>query len=248
MKFFLVRYTKIAFTWLRLHVIFNFISPAFQQLYYLSKFSLWASKNRKVEYNDFPSRWDYNKRYDLYKWVIEREKLAEVPVNYMEFGVAQGISFKWFLQQNNHPESRFYGFDTFTGLPEDFGIYKKGEFDNSNEPPRIDDTRGKFFQGLFQQTVPGFLKELDSSKRNVLMMDADIYSATLYALSSLGPYLKEGDIIFFDEFSVPVHEFRAFLDLTQSFYINLELIAAANNYYFSAFKTTFLRADRQAAY
>jgi len=236
MKLFLVRYTKIAFTWLRLHVLFNFLSPAFLNLYYLTKFSLWASKNKKVPFNDFPSKWDYNKRYELYKWVIEHENITGIPVNYMEFGVAQGHSFKWFMQQNTHPESRFYGFDTFTGLPEDFGALKKGDFNNNNEPPKIDDARGKFFQGLFQQTVPSFLKELNNNKKNILMMDADIYSATLYALSCMGPYLKDGDLIFFDEFSVPTHEFKAFLDFTQSFYVNLELVAAANNYYFTAFR------------
>lgn len=238
MKFFLVRYIKIMFAWLRLHVLFNFLSSAFLNMYYLTKFSLWVSKNRKPAFNDFPSKWDYNKRYDLYKWVIEHEKLGSTSINYMEFGVAQGYSFKWFMQQNNHPESRFYGFDTFTGLPEDFGLFKKGLFNNNNEPPKIDDARGKFYQGLFQQTVPSFLKELNNGKKNVLMMDADIYSATLYTLASLAPYLKEGDLIFFDEFSVPTHEFRAFLDFTQSYYINLELLAAANNYYFTAFRVT----------
>ena len=236
MKFFLVRYTKILFTWLRLHVIFNFMSGLFLNLYYMTKFSLWVSRHKKVAFNDFPSKWDYNKRYNLYKWVIEHEKLGEDAINYMEFGVAQGNSFKWFLQQNKHHESRFYGFDTFTGLPEDFGLYKKGEFNSNKEAPVIDDTRGQFFQGLFQQTLPGFLKQLDGSKRNVLMMDADIYTATLYTLTSLAPFLKEGDIVFFDEFSVPTHEFKAYLDFTQSYYINLELIAATNNYYFAAFK------------
>ena len=236
MKFFLIRYTKIIFISLRLHIVFNFVSSAFLNLYYLTKLSLWAGKNKNVAFNDFPSKWDYEKRYNLYKWVIEHESLAAVPFNYMEFGVAQGQSFRWFMQQNKHPESKFYGFDTFTGLPEDFGSMKKGQFDNGNKPPEIDDTRGKFYQGLFQQTVPSFLKQLDNSKRNILMMDADIYTATLYALTSLGAYLKKGDIVFFDEFSVPTHEFRAFTDFTQSFYIDLELIAAANNYYFTAFK------------
>ncbi len=80
------------------------------------------------------------------------------------------------------------------------------------------------------------MKTLDNSKRNVLMMDADLYSATLYALTTMAPYLKKGDIIFFDEFIVPTHEFKAYLDFVSSYYINLELIAAANNYYFTAFK------------
>jgi hypothetical protein len=218
-----------------LHVVFNFFSSIFLNLYYLTKFSIWASKNRKIEYNDFPSKWDYEKRYNLYKWVIEKENLGNIPVNYLEFGVAQGQSFKWFLQQNKLGESRFYGFDTFTGLPEDYGPYKKGHFNNQNEFPEINDSRGKFYQGLFQQTVPGFLKELNNN-RNIIMLDADLYSATMYTLTSLAPYLKKGDIIFFDEFAVPTHEFKAFYEFVQSYYINLELIAAANNYYFAAFK------------
>ena len=222
--------------WLRLHVVFNFVSGIWLNLYYLTKFSLWAAKHGKAEFNDFPSKWDYNKRYNLYKYIIEKEGLASTPLNYLEFGVAQGHSFKWFLQQFTHSQSRFYGFDTFTGLPEDYGPYKKGYFNNGSAPPEIDDTRGKFYQGLFQQTLPGFIKELDNTKRNVIMLDADLYSATLYVLTSLAPYLKKGDIIFFDEFAVPTHEFKAFYEFQQIYYTNLQLIGATNNYYFSAFK------------
>jgi len=235
MKLWLIRFIKRTFIQLQLHRLFNLFSGIHSNAFYLSRLSQWAAHNRKIAYNDFPSKWDYNKRYPMYKWVIEHEGLTN-DINYMEFGVATGQSFRWFLNENKHPGSRFYGFDTFDGLPEDFGSFKKGAFSNNNKLPEIDDARGKFYQGLFQQTVPGFLKELDTSKRNVLMMDADLYTATLYTLASLAPYLKKGDIIFFDEFAVPTHEFKAFLDFTQSFYINLQLIAAANNYYFAAFK------------
>jgi len=173
----------------------------------------------------------------MYQWVIDKEGLSSESINYIEFGVAWGESFKWWLKQNKNASSCFYGFDTFDGLPEDWGPFKKGSFSSNNELPDINnDARGKFLKGLFQQTVPGFVKELDNSKRNVILLDADLYSATLYALTSLAPYLKKGDIIFFDEFVVPTHEFKAYSDFIQSYYINLELIAAANNYYFVAFK------------
>ena len=236
MKLFIIRYLKIIFISLRLHVFFGLFSGINANFLYLSRLSKWAAKNRKVEYNDFPSKWNYEKRYPLYKWVLDSEQLVNAPVNYLEFGVAAGQSFKWFLQQNTNPDSSFAGFDTFTGLPEDFGVYKKGAFNANTEVPQINDARGRFYQGLFQQTLPGFLQSFDKSKRNIIMMDADLYSATLYVLSSIAPYLKKDDIIFFDEFAVPTHEFKAFDDFVQAYYVNLKLIAAANNYYFAAFK------------
>ena len=236
MKLFLVRYIKMSFVYLRLHVIFNPLASLFLNLYCLTKFSHWASRNRNNGFTDFPSKWDYNKRFGLYKKIIEQEGLSGEPVNYLEFGVAQGYSFKWFLKELTHPQSRFYGFDTFTGLPEDFGPLKKGYFNNNTHPPEIDDQRGAFFQGLFQQTLPKFLPHLDNSRRNVIMMDADLYSATLYTLTTLAPFLKKGDLIFFDEFAVPTHEFRALADFEQAYYVNLQFIGAANNFYFSAFK------------
>ncbi|WP_170234169.1 class I SAM-dependent methyltransferase [Segetibacter aerophilus] len=234
MKLFLIRFTKSFFIKLQLHRIFQPFEVVFLNLVYLSRFSKWAAENKKAEYNDFWSKWDYLKRYPMYEQVVKKEELTG-PINYIEFGVAAGHSFDWFMSQNKHSNSRFYGFDTFDGLPEDWGPFKKGSFSNNNEMPLIKDFRGKYYKGLFQQTVPGFLSELDNSRRNVIMLDADLWSATLYALTSLAPYLKKGDVIFFDEFVVPTHEFKAFLDFTLSFYIKLKLIAAANNYYFVAF-------------
>jgi O-methyltransferase len=236
MKLFFIRYIKIGFTALKLHKFFNLFSGLYINLFYLSKFSSWANKHRKIAYNDFPSKWNYEKRYDLYKWVIDKEDLATQPVNYLEFGVASGQSFRWFLKQNTHPDSRFYGFDTFTGLPEDWGPFKKNMFNTDNKVPDISDTRGNFYPGLFQQTLPGFLKGFDNSRRNIIMMDADLYSATLYVLCSIAPFLKKNDILFFDEFAVPTHEFKAYDDFVRSYHIDLELIAAANNYYFATFK------------
>ena len=234
MKLFFIRLTKSFFIKLQLHRIFHPLEGLFLNLVYLTRFSKWAHKNRLVQPNDFWSKWDYQKRYPMYEAVIKKEGLT-MPINYIEFGVAAGHSFDWFMSQNIHGDSRFYGFDTFDGLPENWGPFKKGSFSNNNEMPLVKDFRGKYYKGLFQQTVPDFLKELDNSRRNVIMLDADLWSATLYALTSLAPFLKKGDIIFFDEFVVPTHEFKAFLDFTQSYYINLRLIAAANNYYFVAF-------------
>ena len=235
MKLTLIRFLKILYIRLHLHVILSWLNPLFNEMIWISNLSRWASKNGNISLNDFPSKWDYSKRFELYRQVIASEKLDR-PINYLEFGVASGASFNWWMTQNTHPGSRFYGFDTFTGLPEDFGSYKKGTFGNVDEIPAVKDDRGKLFQGLFQQTLPGFLKIFDNQYKSVVMLDADLYTATLFTLASLAPFLKKGDIILFDEFSVPTHEFKAFRDFCDAYYLNLELIGAANNYYFTAFK------------
>jgi len=235
MKFTIIRFLKSTFIRLRLHVLFLWLTGLWQQMTWMTRLSKWASLNKKTALNDFPSKWDYNKRYDLYKHIIEKEVLS-LAINYLEFGVADGHSFNWWLAANTHPASCFYGFDTFTGLPENFGPYKKGTFDTGNKIPAIKDGRGKFYQGLFQQTLPGFLKTFDNSKKLIVMLDADLYTATLFTLTSLAPFLKKDDIIFFDEFVVPTHEFMAYRQFIDSYYFDLELIGAANNYYFVAFK------------
>jgi hypothetical protein len=232
----IIRKTKWSFIRFGLHHIIAPFEGALLNLAYLSKVSRWASKNRNVRFNDLDSgRWDYNKRYDLYEYVFNEKKLDD-EIIYLEFGVSGGHSFSWWVKKNHHPASKFIGFDTFEGLPEDWGGFKKGAMTTNTQIPQFDDTRISFKEGLFQKTLPSFLQTLDKSKRKVIMMDADLYSSTLYVLTSLAPWMKKGDIIFFDQFNVPMHEFRAFHDFKESFYLKFQLIGAANNYYFCAFE------------
>lgn len=234
MKFKIIRFLKKTFIRFRLHLLFSWLNGFLLQLLWMNKLSEWANSHRKIAFNDFPSSWDYKKRHDLYNYIIEKEELNSA-INYLEFGVADGESFTWWMTRNENAGSNFYGFDTFTGLPENFGPYKKGTFD-TDTIPAIKDHRGQFFKGLFQQTLPGFLKTFDNTKRTIVMMDADLYTATLFTLSRLAPFLKKGDIIFFDEFAVPTHEFRAYQHFISSYYFEMELIGAASNFYFAAFK------------
>jgi len=203
------------------------------QMHFLSR---WIHMHKKqVAFSDFYSvAFRYNKREDLFSYLIETENLD--CIDYLEFGVSKGVSFKWWLANNHNSESRFFGFDTFTGLPEDWGPFKKGDMSANNEPPDIDDNRHQFIQGLFQQTLPEFLKNKEFKNRKVIHMDADLYTATLYVLTSLAPYLKKGDIIMFDEFNVPMHEFKAFTEFVSAYYIDYEVLGAVNNFYQLAIK------------
>ncbi len=200
----------------------------------ISDLSKWISKNKECPYNDFYTyKFNYSKREDLYEHVIQTQNLDQ-DFDYLEFGVAKGISFKWWLSRIKSNDARFYGFDTFSGLPEDWGPFKKGDMNTSNSPPEIDDTRYTFYQGLFQQTLIPFLNNYNAQRRKVIHMDADLYSSTLYVLTQITPFLKSGDILFFDEFNVPMHEYKAFKEWSTSFYIRYRVLGGVNNFYQTA--------------
>ncbi|MFZ4058745.1 MAG: class I SAM-dependent methyltransferase [Ferruginibacter sp.] len=219
-----------------MHIIVEPFSGFLLNLAYLSKQSKWINQQKDLDFNDFFSgNRDRDNRLKLYQFILDT-KVKENAINYLEFGVANGGSFYWWLNHHQNAQSRFHGFDTFSGLPEDYGPFKKGEMSNGNEVLKTDDVRASFYQGLFQQTLPGFLNQFNNDKLTVIHMDADLYSATLYTLSSFAPYLKKGDIILFDEFCVPTHEFLAVKNFTESYYINLQPIGAANNFLFTAFE------------
>jgi O-methyltransferase len=216
----------------------HFLAAPAQLLSNTLRLSRWISTHGKTAtLNDFynPKR-NYNLRLNLYQHVVQTENLENIPVDYLEFGVAKGVSFKWWLDKNKHDASRFFGFDTFEGLPEKWGTYEKGAM--SFGVPELNDQRHEFYKGLFQEILFNFLnqKKFTSGNRKIIHLDADLYSSTLFVLTSLHPYLRKDDILFFDEFNVPNHEFLAFEQYTKSFYVNYQLIGAVNNYFQVAIK------------
>lgn len=229
-KLLIIRKIKSLFCKFKLHVLFKPFEGILLNVVYLSRLSRWIEKTPGSRFNDFYNRKViYADRFKLHEFVIDHE-IKDQTIDYLEFGVARGIAFKWWVEKNKNPETRFYGFDVFTGLPEDFGIMKKYHFDTQGEAPKIDDKRVSFIKGLFQNSLFDFLNNYYSNRRMVIHMDADLYSSTLFVLTTIFPRLKKDDIIIFDEFSVPTYEFRAFSDFASAYNLNYELIGSKNNY------------------
>jgi hypothetical protein len=221
----------------KLHGLVEPFTGLMQHAIYMSKLSLWRSRTGVNGYNDwYQGKWDYSKKYNLYEAVSKAEKLDSSAIDYFEFGVCGGHSFKWWLEHNKNADSKFYGFDTFEGLPEAFGPFGKGSMAAALESLNITDPRADFYKGLFQDTLVPFLDQYRGERKKLIHLDADLFSATLFSLSQLYRFLREDDILLFDEFAVPKHEFRAFKIFTESFYLNYEVIGAANNYLFLAVK------------
>lgn len=199
---------------------------------YLIKLSKWADSNKnKLAFNDFYNGSVIHKnRENLYTQIAEKLNLKQAAINYLEFGVAGGDSLRWWSNTNTNPNTRLWAYDTYEGLPEDYGAFKEGYFDQKGNFPKIGDDRIKFVKGLFQDTLEKSIKEIDFSLRSIIHVDGDLYSSAMYCLSTLHPHLKKGDLIVFDEFGVPAHEFKAYLDFITTYYIKLKPIGAINNY------------------
>jgi O-methyltransferase len=95
----------------------------------------------------------FDTRYQMYDY-INNELAGSGSIDYLEFGVYQGHSIRYWLQLNKDINSRFWGFDTFEGLPEagkegDEIARPGGSFSTSGAIPEVHDNRAVFIKGLF---------------------------------------------------------------------------------------------------
>jgi O-methyltransferase len=186
----------------------------------------WLRERRTFQY--------FQSRYDLYA-DIQSKTLREESIDYLEFGVRYGDSlFKW-STINSHPNSRFFGFDSFEGIPEDWasvtGEAPKGAFSVEGVIPQTNDSRIRFVKGWFNDTLRPFLQEFSPRSRLVIHNDGDLFSSTLFTLATLDPILQRGSILIFDEFANPLHEWRAFQDYASAFRRTCKVLGAAGEYY-----------------
>ena len=139
---------------------------------------------------------------------------------FLEFGVYRGDSFAVWVRNNKNPASTFTGFDTFTGIPEDWGKEKKGSYSAKGNLPDIQDARVKFEVGLIQDTLPPYISNLHKGVKKIIHIDVDLYNATLFSLVYLQPFIEKGDMLIFDDFftiTKAAYEFRAFYDFLSLF-------------------------------
>lgn len=176
-------------------------------------------------------------RLELYHYINDTYlSKGEVPLDFFEFGVYRGDSLRAWSAMNKNPTARFYGFDSFYGLPEYWKAGRpKGTFDMGGKTPEISDARIRLIEGLFQQTLPEFLKSYVPSGQIVIHNDCDLYSSTLFCLTHMDSTMLPGTMLIFDEFDDLFHEFRAFCDYTDAYRRNYELMAGTSTLTQAAF-------------
>ena len=129
-------------------------------------------------------------------------------IEYLEFGVHRGESIREWCKNNKHSECRFYGFDSFEGLPKN-GATSRKLVTLTLGADAIDDSRVSFVKGWFDRTVPPFACAFTSKQRLVIHLDADLYGSTMWPLIYLAPKMQKGTLLLFDEFTDRNHEFKA---------------------------------------
>ncbi len=134
----------------------------------------------------------------------------------------KGTSIRYFASKFWNPESQFYGFNSFEGLPEAWANKTAGAFTRFGELPAMDDVRISLVKGWFQDTLPSFA--IDASKFAAILvhMDADLYSSTLFVLSQLWQRLNSYYLLF-DEFMND--EARALYNFLEAFPSQVEFLA-----------------------
>ncbi|NMI00065.1 class I SAM-dependent methyltransferase [Pseudonocardia acidicola] len=114
----------------------------------------------------------------------------------LEFGVYTGSTLKLIAAARDG--GGVYGFDSFDGLPETWRAgFRAGAFGVEGQPPEV--PGAELVVGLFDETLPGFLAE-HPGPVDLLHIDADLYSSAATVLELVGPRLRRGSVIVFDEF------------------------------------------------
>lgn len=177
----------------------------------------------------------FTNRSDLYKYINETV-MQGAAIDFLEFGVSTGESIRAWMRLNSNPGSRFFGFDTFLGLPEEwkhFGyVSQRGEFGTGGRPPAVDgDSRVAWLVGMFQDTLPAFSRDFSPRSKLVIHLDPDLYSSTLYVLSVLNPILVSGTTVLFDDFTCFDNQFRALGDFSAAFRRGYRILGCGGDYY-----------------
>ncbi|MCH8613695.1 class I SAM-dependent methyltransferase [Arsenicicoccus dermatophilus] len=147
----------------------------------------------------------------------------------LEFGVFQGATLRIIAEARGGRE--VYGFDSFEGLPEDWRVgFPAGAFGVDGLP---DVPGATLVQGWFDQTLPGFLAE-HPGPVDLLHVDGDLYSSAATVLELVGPRLRPGSIVQFDEYlNYPgwqEHEHRAWTEHVARTGVTFEPVAFTHDH------------------
>jgi len=119
----------------------------------------------------------------------------------LEFGVYHGKSIRMIAA--HFPNDAVHGFDTFSGIPEDWHFTRSGTYSTHGTLPAAPDNV-EFHVGLFAETLPSFF-DAHPGPISFMNIDCDLYSSTKDVLDATAHRIQPGTIIVFDEYVMNPH-------------------------------------------
>ncbi len=160
----------------------------------------------------------YRNRWDTIDNLADYLVNAELPGDYMEFGVFMGTTFAYTakIMAPLFKDMRFLAFDSFQGLPKPTGIdaedgfcsgFHEGQFACSMEEfsenlakEGVDLQRVKLIKGWFDESLNDETRvRHDIRKAAAIWIDCDLYESTVPILDFITPLLSVGTVILFDD-------------------------------------------------
>lgn len=168
----------------------------------------------------------FSDRKKLIEYCLQKTQLNQLSTGlYTEFGVYKADSLQIICHYLG-PNIPVYGFDSFEGLPENWGtVLAKGAF-AVNKLPKAP-KNAELIKGWFKDTLPAFIKK-HSQPFAFIHIDCDLYQSTKEVLDLIAGQIVPGTIILFDEYINIVdwenHEYRAFKEFVTKQGLSFEYI------------------------
>lgn len=163
---------------------------------------------------------------------VDCEEIIHLDGQILDLGVYQGASTRTLA--GIYPHKTIHGFDSFEGLPEDWGHHGKGSFGEvKGALPNVPDNV-ELHKGWFDDTLPGWLAQHNEQPISLLRVDCDLYSSTRKVLTVLRPLIRSGTWILFDELigyrTWEDHEYKAFMEFVDETGFEFDYIAYGLTY------------------
>lgn len=142
----------------------------------------------------------------------------------LEFGVNFGTSIRFIASLT---DDHVHGFDSFEGIPDDWGKKRKGSYSTYGTLPDVPENV-TLHKGWFSETLPEFLDQHGDGLA-FANIDCDLYGSTKDIFDEIGPRLRSGTILVFDEYLINPnwreHEYKAFQEFIATTDFEYEYIA-----------------------
>lgn len=162
----------------------------------------------------------------------KRDAITSLNGHILDLGVYKGKSTRDLAQLFSN--AIIHGFDSFQGLPGDWSIALAGHFGGVDGMLPGLPANVRLYKGWFSDTLPLWFHQHCGNPISLLRIDCDIYSSTKTIFDVLGPMLRPGSWILFDELigyrCWQDHEYRAFTEFIQKSRLDCEYIAFGLNY------------------